>query len=76
MVSILDSTERITFQLKTVMDFVKAKPKNISSHSLTSLFDEAIQTTPIPDEVKINVPKTGNKDAKLEKRQSSRINHF
>lgn len=61
--SILDSTERITFQLKTVMDFVKAKPKKISSHSLSSLFDESIKTTPIPDEVKINVPKT---DLKIE----------
>lgn len=61
--SILDSTERITFQLKTVMDFVKAKPKTIDLHSLSSLFDESIKTTPIPDEVKINVPNT---DLKIE----------
>lgn len=61
--SILDSAERITFQLKTVMDFVKAKPKTIDLHSLSSLFDESIKTTPIPDEVKINVPNT---DLKIE----------
>lgn len=61
--SILDSTERITFQLKTVMDFVKAKPKTIDSHSLSSLFDEAIKTTPIPNEVKINIQNT---DLKIE----------
>lgn len=56
--SILDSAQRITFQLKTVLDFVKSAPKNITSCSLTSLFDAAIKTTPIPDGVKINVPKT------------------
>lgn len=61
--SILDSAERITFQLKTVMDFVKAKPKTIDLHSLSSLFDESIKTTPIPDEVKITVPNT---DLKIE----------
>ncbi|MBS3925292.1 MAG: CHASE domain-containing protein [Nitrosarchaeum sp.] len=61
--SILDTTERITFQLKNVMDFVKAKPKTITSHSLTSLFDESVKSTPIPNEVKITIPKT---DLKIE----------
>lgn len=61
--SILASSERIAFQLKTVMDFVKTHPKNISSHSLSMLFRESIKTTPIPDEVQISIPEN---DIKIE----------
>lgn len=54
--SILKSTDSIKFQLNTVMDFVRARPIEISKNSITLLIFEAIKITPIPDTVKINTP--------------------
>jgi signal transduction histidine kinase len=54
--SILKSTDSIKFQLNTVMDFVRAKPIEISKNSIILLIFEAIKITPIPDTVKINTP--------------------
>jgi signal transduction histidine kinase len=54
--SILKATDSIKFQLNTVMDFVRARPIDISKNSITLLIFEAIKITPIPDTVKINTP--------------------
>ncbi len=55
--SILKSTDSIKFQLNTVIDFVRARPMQISKNSITLLIFDAMKTTPIPDTVKINTPK-------------------
>lgn len=54
--SILKSADSIKFQLNTVMDFVRAKPTQISKNSITLLIFETLKITPIPDTVKINTP--------------------
>ena len=54
--SILRSADSIKFQLNTVMDFVRAKPTDISKNSITLMIFDAIKTTPIPDTVKIETP--------------------
>ena len=61
--SILKSADRIKFQLNTVLDFVRAKPIQISKNPIMLLIFEAIQTTPIPDTVKIN---TSENDLEIE----------
>lgn len=55
--SILKSTDSIKFQLNTVIDFVRARPMQISKNSITLLIFDAMKTTPIPDTVKINTSK-------------------
>lgn len=55
--SILKSTDSIKFQLNTVIDFVRARPIQISKNSIMLLIFDAMKTTPIPDTVKINTPK-------------------
>ena len=54
--SILKATDSIKFQLNTVIDFVRARPTQISKNSIMLLIFDAIKITPIPDTVKINMP--------------------
>ncbi|MDO8641343.1 MAG: CHASE domain-containing protein [Nitrosarchaeum sp.] len=54
--SILKSTDSIKFQLNTVIDFVRARPTQISKNSIMLVIFDAIKITPIPDTVKINIP--------------------
>ncbi len=61
--SILKSADSIKFQLNTVLDFVRAKPTQISKNSIVLLIFEAIKITPIPDTVKIN---TSENDLEIE----------
>lgn len=57
------ATERMLGQLDNVLDFVRSKPLQLSKNSVLELISESIKTTPVPENIKINLP---NNDVQIE----------
>lgn len=48
--------QRMTHQLKDVMDFVRTKPLDVQNQSMRNLIISSINSLPISSEIKINLP--------------------
>ena len=55
--TIENSLERITHQIKDVMDFVRTREPSLSLWKLNTLLNESLDKVKVPEEIKITLPK-------------------
>ncbi len=53
-----NAVAKITYQINTVLDFVRAKPLHLDKHSVSSILESTLSNIVIPDRIKIISPQT------------------
>jgi signal transduction histidine kinase len=51
------SIDRITHQVDDVLDFVRERPITLNNHTMSEIISESLDSLPIPDNIKLILPK-------------------